>query len=138
MAAKDLYHDGVRRGLEKQKWKITNDPLRFKFGEVNFQVDLAAERILAAERGNEKIAVEIKSFLNPSAVTDFYGALGQFLSYRLVLENTEPLRLLYLAIPLDTYQAFFQLEFTQSAVKAYQLKLIVYNSLKEEIVQWIS
>jgi hypothetical protein len=138
MAAKDLYHDGVRRGLEKQQWKITDDPLRFKFGEVNFQVDLAAERILAAERGNKKIAVEIKSFLNPSAVTDFYGALGQFLSYRLVLENTEPERLLYLAIPLDTYQAFFQLEFTQSAVKAYQLKLIVYNSLKEEIVQWIS
>jgi XisH protein len=135
MAAKDLYHDGVRRGLEKQQWKITDDPLRSKFGEVNFQVDLAAERILAAERGNEKIAVEIKSFLNPSAVTDFYGALGQFLSYRLVLENTEPERLLYLAILLDTYQAFFQLEFTQSAVKAYQLKLIIYNSLKEEIVQ---
>jgi XisH protein len=99
--SKDLYHDGVRRGLEKQQWKITDDPLRFKFGEVNFQVDLAAERILAAERGNEKISVEIKSFLNPSAVTDFYGALEPFLSYRLVLENTEPERLIYLAIPLE-------------------------------------
>jgi hypothetical protein len=55
---------------------ITDDPLRFKLGNVNFRVDLGAERLLAAERAGEKIAVEIKSFLNPSAITDFYGALG--------------------------------------------------------------
>ncbi|MEM9007894.1 MAG: XisH family protein [Cyanobacteria bacterium P01_F01_bin.86] len=138
MAAKDMFHDAVKRALQKEHWKITADPLRFKFGDVNFQIDLAAERILAAERGDEKIAVEIKSFLNPSAVTDFYAALGQFLSYRLALATIEPDRTLYLAVPVDTYESFFQVQFTQAVMQSYQLRLIVYNSLAEAIVQWIS
>lgn len=138
MAAKDVYHEGVKHALEKQQWRITADPLLFKFGGVKFQIDLAAEGILRVDRGDEKIAVEIKSFLNPSAVTDFYAALGQFLSYRIALETTEPERLLYLAIPLDTYQSFFQLEFTRTTVQSYQVKLIVYDDTREEIVQWIS
>lgn len=81
--ARDLFHDVVRSALEAEGWTITADPLYFKFGDVQFQIDLAAEQVLAAERHGEKIAVEIKSFLRSSAVTDFYGALGQFLSYRL-------------------------------------------------------
>jgi hypothetical protein len=51
-------------------------------------VDLAAERLIAADRDGEKIAVEIKSFLNPSAIADFHQALGQFLSYGFGVEKT--------------------------------------------------
>jgi hypothetical protein len=83
MSAKDIFHETVKKALQKEQWVITADPLKFKYGNVNFQIDLGAEKVLAAERQGEKIAVEIKSFLNPSAVTDFYAALGQFLSYRL-------------------------------------------------------
>lgn len=137
MSAKDIFHEAVKRALVKQQWVITDDPLKFKFGNVNFRIDLAAERVVAAEKGDEKIAIEIKSFLNPSAITDFYTALGQFLSYRLALSETQPERVLYLAVPIDTYQTFFQLEFTQMAIQQYQLLLIVYNSTNEEIVQWI-
>jgi XisH protein len=108
-----------------------------KFGDINFQIDLGAEKLIAAEKAGEKIAIEIKSFLNPSAITDFYSALGQFLSYRLALVATEPERLLYLAVPLDTYQTFFQLEFTKIAVQQYQIPLIVYDPANEVIVQWI-
>lgn len=136
MAAKDLFHEAVKRALEKEQWIITDDPLRFKFGNVNFRVDLGAERLLAAERSGEKIAVEIKSFLNPSAVTDFYAALGQFLSYRLALESIEPERNLYLAVPIDSYQTFFQYEFTQIAVERYQVSIVVYDPDQERIVQW--
>ena len=136
MSAKDIFHEAVKLALQKEQWVITDDPLRFKFGNVNFQVDLGAERLLAAERADEKIAVEIKSFLNPSAITDFYSALGQFLSYRLALEATEPDRVLYLAVPLDAYQTFFQFEFTQTALKRYQVLLIVYDPVNEVIVQW--
>ncbi|MEG4108098.1 element excision factor XisH family protein [Microcoleus sp. S13_C5] len=89
MSAKDTFHESVKRALQKEQWVITADPLKFKFGNVNFQVDLGAERLVAAERGGEKIAVEIKSFLNSSAITDFYAALGQFLSYRLALASVE-------------------------------------------------
>lgn len=136
MSARDLFHDAVKHALQKEQWVITDDPLRFKFGNVNFQVDLAAEQLVAAERAGEKIAVEIKSFLNPSAITDFYSALGQFLSYRLALESIEKSRKLYLAVPLDVYQTFFQYEFTQSAVQRYQVFLIVYDPTNEVIVQW--
>ncbi len=93
--AKDKYHNIVKQALEKEGWLITADPFTFTFGQVNFQVDLGAERIIAAEKDNKKIAVEIKSFLNSSAITDFYNALGQFLSYRLALQEIEPSRILY-------------------------------------------
>jgi len=136
--ARDIFHDLVRAGLENEGWIITDDPYLISLDTVNFQVDLAAERIIAAEKDNEKIAVEIKSFINASAVTDFYNALGQFLSYRLVLQRTEPERCLYLAVPLDTYEIFFQSTFAQLAVKEYQLKLIVYDSQNGGLTQWIN
>lgn len=137
MSAKDIFHDLVKQALEDQQWIITDDPLTFKFGKVNFQVDLGAERLIGAEKEGEKIAVEIKSFLNQSPVTDFYGALGQFLSYRLALESIEPERKLYLAVPLDTYQTFFQYEFTQTAIETYQVLLIIYDPNTQAITKWI-
>jgi thymidylate kinase len=138
VSAKDAFHDAVKQALQKEQWVITDHPLRFKFGNVNFQVDLGAEQLIAAERSGEKIAIEIKSFLNPSAITDFYSALGQFLSYRLALESIEPDRTLYLAVPLDSYQTFFQYEFTQTAIERYQVLIIVYDPANEAIVQWIN
>ncbi|NES19451.1 MAG: fatty-acid oxidation protein subunit alpha [Symploca sp. SIO3E6] len=137
MSAKDVFHEAVKQALQKDQWVITDDPLKFKFGNVNFRADLGAERLIAAERTGEKIAVEIKSFLNPSAITDFYSALGQFLSYRLALESVEPDRSLYLAVPIDAYQTFFQYEFTQIAIQRYEVLIIVYDQANEVIVQWI-
>nr|WP_313887505.1 XisH family protein [Nodosilinea sp. LEGE 07088] len=107
MAAKDLFHDAVKRALEKDGWTITHDPLFISFGGVEMYVDLGAERILAAQRGNEKIAVEIKSFVGASATTEFSMALGQFLKYQLALEEEQPDRTLYLAIPVDAEREFF-------------------------------
>ncbi len=125
MAAKDRFHDAVKQALLKEQWVITADPLILKIDRVKFEIDLAAEKVFAAEKAGQKIAVEIKSFLNPSAVTDFHSALGQFLNYRLGLQMNEPDRTLYLAIPLDIFESFFQERFTQEAVKQYQVKLIV-------------
>ena len=55
-----------------------------------------------------------------------------------MLEVNQPDRLLYLAVPLETYETFFQSQFAQVAVERYQLKLIVYEPVIEEIVQWRS
>jgi hypothetical protein len=85
MSAKDLFHDAVRRGLEKDHWQITDDPLELEWEEVKVKIDLAAERLIAAERDQQKIAVEIKSFISTSAISDFHTALGQFLNYRIML-----------------------------------------------------
>ena len=137
MPARDLFHNAVRHGLEKEGWLITDDPLSISFGGVDLYVDLGAERLIAAERGEEKIAVEIKSFLGMSVITEFHAALGQFLSYHLGLSARDPQRKLYLAVPDDTYNEFFKLEFTRLAVERYQLRLIVYEANAEVIVQWI-
>ncbi|MEH2181421.1 element excision factor XisH family protein [Nostoc sp.] len=74
MSAKDIFHESVKKALQKEQWIITSDPLKFKFGEINFQIDFSAEKIIAAEKGNEKIAIKIKNFLNPSAITDLLQA----------------------------------------------------------------
>ena len=75
MAAKDKFHAVVRIALEKEKWKITDDPLRLDVGGTKFEIDLGAEQLLAAQRGQEKIAVEIKTFLSGSPLTDYHSAL---------------------------------------------------------------
>jgi hypothetical protein len=66
MPAKDVFHDAVRIGLEKEGWVITDDPLRIEVGDVEMYIDLGAEQVLAA---GEKIAVEIKSFIGTSNIS---------------------------------------------------------------------
>ncbi len=77
MPARDLFHDAVKVGLEKENWVITADPLFIKVDGKKAYVDLAAERLLTAQRGSEKIAVEIKSFVGVSFLDDFHMAIGQ-------------------------------------------------------------
>ncbi|MFK0735487.1 MAG: element excision factor XisH family protein [Gloeotrichia echinulata HAB0833] len=36
----------------------------------------------------------------------------------------------------DTYISFFQTKFAKITVKKYQLKIIVYNPVKEVIIKW--
>jgi len=90
--AKDRFHDVVRTALEKEGWKITADPYEINVDDVDFETDLAAEQLLAAEREGQIIAVEIKSFISTSNVSEFHTALGQFLNYRDALEKIEPTR----------------------------------------------
>lgn len=136
MAARDVFHDAVRKGLEKEGWIVTDDPLRIRAGRVDMQIDLGAERVIAAEREEEKIAVEIKSFISTSNISEFHTAVGQFLNYRVALEEQQPNRILYLAIPLGASQTFFTLPFVQTIVERFQIKLIVYDPANEVIVGW--
>ena len=136
MPAKDIFHNAVRNALEKEGWIITNDPLFLRFGGVDMYVDLAAEQLMSAEKNGEKIAVEIKSFIGVSATTEFSTALGQFLKYQLALEEREPDRLLYLAIPIDVDRGFFSLELPRRLIDKYRVNLIVYEPEEENIVRW--
>jgi len=130
------YHDTVKNALTKKGWTITEEPLSIRFGGVDMYVDLGIGKIIAVEKAEQKIAVEIKSFSSPSILDDFHLAVGQFMNYRLALEEQYPQYILYLAVPVDTYDTFFTLKFTQLAVQRYQLKLIIYDTENEEIVKW--
>lgn len=59
--AKDRFHDAVKTALEKEGWTIIADPYEVSVGDVDFEIDLAAD-MLAAERNGEKIAVEMQEF----------------------------------------------------------------------------
>ena len=65
---------------------------------------MGAERLLIAQKESQKIAVEIKSFVGLSLITDFYHALGQYQLYLLALKSQFPDWKLYLAMPDETYQ----------------------------------
>lgn len=67
--ARDLFHENVKEALRKEGWTVTDDPLSFKIGKMQIQIDLGAERLIAAEKGAERIAVEIKTFSNLSFIT---------------------------------------------------------------------
>ncbi len=136
MPAKDIFHDAVRKGLEQEGWVITDDPLRIEIGDVEMYIDLGAKQVLAAERAGQKIAVEIKSFIGTSNISQFHQAIGQFFNYRLALEEKEPERVLYLAIPSGVYSSFFQLQFIKTVIERFQLKIIIYDPIQEVIVQW--
>ena len=82
------------------------------------------------------IAVEIKSFLSSSLVSEFHTALGQFLNYRLALAADQQVRDLYLAVADDTYKTFFTLPFIQLALEQYQVKVLIFNPEKAEIASW--
>ena len=138
MAAKDRFHDAVKIGLQKQGWTITDDPLKIQVSSVKYvYIDLGAEKLIAAERQGRQIAVEIKTFAGTSSMFDFHVAIGQFVNYRYALMDCQPERELFLGIPADVYDDLFQDSFIQSVVIRSQIKLLIYNPMQEEIVQWI-
>ncbi|MGI0481195.1 element excision factor XisH family protein [Geminocystis sp. CENA526] len=137
MPVRDIYHNQVKNALIKDGWTITNDPLRLKWGSKDMYVDLGAEKLLIAEKNQQKIAVEIKTFTSVSEINALENALGQYLLYRSVIRKTESERKLYLAIPSIVYIDIFQESLGQLIKEDYQLNLLIFDINSEEIVQWI-
>jgi hypothetical protein len=108
-----------------------------KYGRVKVHADLAAEKILAAEKGTERIAVEIKSFIGPSPIHDFEEALGQFMLYLALLRRADPDRKLYLAVSQDTHETLFSREGIQAALDDFAVARLVVRVAEGEVVAWI-
>lgn len=138
MPAQDIYHDAVKNALIKDGWIITDDPYFIKYEDAELYADLAAEKTIAAQRENEKIVVEVKSFVGKSLMYDFHSALGQYIVYRNLIQRTEPEYTLYLAIDYLVYENFFQRKSVQVIIKDNQVFLIVVDMTKEELVKWLT
>jgi hypothetical protein len=137
MPAKDIHHDLVHRLLVADGWRITHDPYRIVVGRKNLFVDLGAEKIIAADRDGKHIAVEVKSFEGQSEVHDLEVALGQYLLYLPFLRAQEPDRRLYLAVPGEVWQNVFEEPIGQGLLAEYNLRSLIFDPLKEVILQWI-
>lgn len=136
--ARDIFHQAVREALEAEGWVITHDPLILKLGGLRLEIDLAAEQVLAAERGTEHIAVEVKSFLSKSKLNDFYEAKGQYDVYRIGLREEKTPRKLYLAVDADIFQSFFQKFLISKVLEDDAISVLVFDASAKRIVQWIN
>jgi hypothetical protein len=136
MPARDIYHNAVRRALEKDGWTITDDPLHLEWGRTDIYVDLGAEQLIGAEKASQKIAVEIKSFRSASEMRDLEQAVGQFVIYRMALAQGKPEFVLYLAVPQDVIDSIFEERPGRLLIEDCALRLIGYDHLEERITAW--
>jgi len=134
--ARDLIHEIVREALIKDGWTITHDPYRIEHYDPAWEIDMAAEKLIAAKRGMDKIAVEAKSFLELSFGNEFHKILGQYLNYLSALKRVEPDRKLYVAVPTDVYAKDFQRRGILNSVNDYNVKIFIFDKIKKEIVSW--
>jgi hypothetical protein len=136
MPPRDTFHPAVCQALIKDGWTITHDPLRLRWGQRDLYVDLGAERLLGAERGDQRIALEIKSFTSSSEMHDLEESLGQFTLYQEILAATEPDRILYLAVREETWDGVFAEPIGQLLLNNRRIRLMVFNERTEEVVRW--
>lgn len=134
--ARDKHHDLVKQALINEGWEITHDPLEISSLIADLEVDLGAEKVFAAEKGKQKIAVETKSFLSKSWLHDFYKAVGQFGFYNLVLIKGEPERPLFLAMPDSAYHYLFKDPVAVELARINQMKFIIYSIEHKKIIAW--
>ncbi|MDY6802231.1 MAG: XisH family protein [Cyanobacteriota bacterium] len=138
MPAKDIYHECVKKALIKDGWAITDDPLSIKIGKKDIFIDLAAEKLLVAEKEGRKIAVEVKSFAGKSEIEELKKALGSYYLYYKSLDYIGSERELYIAIRQRVFERLFAIEIGQMLLADKSLKLMIFNAEKEAIAQWIN
>jgi hypothetical protein len=84
----------------------------------------------------EKIAVEIKSFLGPSPISELEKAWGQYFLYSRALRKRDPERHLYLAVSQNIFETLFQEEAGMLLLEEPGFCLLVFNDTTQEILQW--
>lgn len=136
--AKDIFHDAVRTALEKDGWTITHDPYLIKTALLDepLSADLGAEKLIAANKGQEKILVEIKSFLRESLVYEFHRAIGQIVSYQINMEIQEPDRRIFLAIPKFAWAKMATQAFYEAVLLRESIHCLIFDPETKSVVLW--
>jgi XisH protein len=137
MPRKDIFHEVVKSALLFDGWAITDDPLFVPTkGRFNFFIDIGAERIINAQKDEQKVAIEVKSFNDNSPLYSFYEILGQFLVYELALEESDNNWSLFIAISEIGYSKLYESPIFQRAMEKYNLKFIIIDASNKKIVEW--
>jgi XisH protein len=137
MPQRDIFHETVIIALQRDGWKITNDPLFVPTeGGVNFFIDLGIEQIIGAEKEGVNIAVEIKSFDESSPIYGFYEILGQFLMYELALQEQLKPWDLFIAISKLGLKKLEDAPIFSRAIQKFGLKFVVFDPLTQTIEAW--
>lgn len=146
MPQRDAIHNIIRQALTKEGWEITDDPYVISYGERFLFIDLAARldvlngiagRFIGARRGSSRIAVEIKEFRGNSAIADLEQAIGQYVLYRLLLEQVDSERELYLAVADTTFDGIFSEPIGELVMRELPMKLLIVDVEAVEVKRWI-
>jgi hypothetical protein len=137
MPAYNQCHDQVVRAFQKDGWQIVGQHVTLVAGKRKVHVDL---RIQRGSNGTheEILLVEVKCFPERASWSDeIYGAIGQYLIYRAMLESLGQEAIpLYLSIPLSVYTEVFD-EVVQLAIQKHNVQIVVVDLLAERIDRWI-
>ena len=101
-------------------------------------IDLGAERLLAAEKEEQKIAVEVKSFIGDSEMDDLEKAIGQYIVYRTVLAEKEPERVLYLAVSKYVLREIFEEPLGKLLLEKNCVRVIGFDLKEEVFIKWVT
>lgn len=138
MPARNIHHTAVIQALQADGWTITHDPLLIPYGDRRLFIDLGAERVtIGAERGSERIAVEIASFVADSPVRDLQEAVGQFVVYRAILSKVEPERTLFLGVSPQVYDSVLSEPVGQLVAAEVRLRILVFDPHQQKVIRWI-
>lgn len=147
MPQRDSIHQIVKQALIQDGWHITDDPYVITYGERFLFVDLGAENaqvdeqfvgnFIGAQRGNTRIAVEIKELRGQSVIVELEQAIGQYVLYRLLLNRVEPGRSVFLAVPDNAYRELFTEPIGELVISDLPLQLLVVDVEKVEVKRWI-
>lgn len=136
MPQRDSYHDAVKQALIADGWTITHDPYAIAYTPDQVYVDLGAEQLLAAEQGARRIAVEVKTLLGPSLITEVEHALGQYLLYQSWMRRSDAERVLYLAVSLEAAANTLSRPGVQVLLADYHVRVLVVDIAQQEVVEW--
>jgi type I restriction enzyme M protein len=94
--AKDLYHEQVKRALEKDGWQITHDPYELRIGGVEMYIDNGtsggrADILVKYQQGKPMLIIECKTAGREfdKAWKDIQNDGGQLFSYAQQIQETE-------------------------------------------------
>lgn len=116
--------------------KFHLDPLSINYEGRKLFVDLGAEKLIGARKGNTLIAVEMKSGIGTSPLHDLHLAIGQYRVYLSAIRQKMPERTLYMAIPNLFYKQILIEPFGRVVFDVNSVNLLVFDDDKEEIVSW--
>jgi hypothetical protein len=139
MPARNIDHHAVIEALKADGWTITHDPLLIPYGDRRLFIDVGAERAtIGAERGSERIAVEISSFVADSPMRDLQEAVGQFVVYRALLSQLEPERILFLGVSTRVFDSVLSEPLGKVVAADVRLRILVYDAQQQKVVRWIT
>lgn len=138
MPAKDIYHETVKKALIKDGWIITAENLQLPWGGTQTYIEITADKVFVAEKEGRKIAVEVKSFIGKSSLSELEKAVGQFIIYRFAMRKEDADRELFLAVGEKIYNKLFINADVIELIETEDLKVLVFDEVKEVIVRWIN